>query len=174
MPNAFHCSSDGNGNPNFSSTIRWETSRPTEPLKKLGILCFEKLTFHMRHCWKICLFHLTSFRPSQKSKIFFATIYASAQARKKKRKCCHVKSLNCKVCLTVTAIPPDLLRKRSSFVSLISKNNKQVFHFRTLLTPRKARTAKRFRLLTFKASTEERLLLAEGTEMKTRRTGRAG
>lgn len=35
---------------------------------------------------------------------------------------------------TVTGRAPDLLRKHSSSVSLISRNNKQVFHFRTLLT----------------------------------------
>lgn len=94
--------------------------------------------------------------------------------KKKKKKCCYVKSLNCKVCLTVTAVLPDLLRKRSSSVSLISNNNKQVFHFRTLLTTCKARIVKCFRLLTFKASTEDCLPLAKGTEMKTRKTDRAG
>jgi len=84
-----------------------------------------------------------------------------------------MKALNCKACLTVTAALPDLLRKRSSSVSLISKNNKQVFHFRTLLTTCKAGIVKRFHLLTFKASTEDCLSLAEGPEMKTRKTARA-
>lgn len=87
-----------------------------------------------------------------------------------------MKSLNGKVCLTVTAALPDLPRKCSSSVSVTPRNNKQVFHFRALLTICKAGIMKRSCLVPVRQaqSTDSHLQKEQHRKRKTRRTGRAG
>lgn len=111
--------------------------------------------------------------------------YRHWQGRKKKnetktenttRKCCCVKSLNGKVCLTVTAALPDLPRKCSGSVSVTPRNNKQVFHVRALLTICKAGIMKRSRLVPPRQAqrTDSHLQKEQHRKRKTRETGRAG